>query len=380
MAGVAERSNIVSLLNGGYLSAAAEQLVSYFTNSQGTTVHIAVLGKSGSGKSAFINALRGVHDNDTGAAPTGQKETTKEPKMYKYPDKDTVTISELPGLGSSQHLDFNCYDFFIILSSGRFKNKHFLLAIEIQKKNKKFYFVRAKVDRDLNRAKRWKKCYNENQTLAKLRNDCVVSLRKGVIESPQVFLISSWNLNKFDFGKMLEVLEGDLPDLKRRAFLLALPNFTVSIIEKKKAVIMDEIWKVGGLSAASAVVPIPGLSIACDITLLVCTISSYRTHFGLDEDSLGRLAKRVGKTAEQLRSVVSSTLGQQVSSDIIKEVLIKTSGMKVLLSKVLTYLPFVGQVAAAVVSYDTINSMLNTAVEEMAEDAKRMLAKSLLVE
>ncbi|XP_072341532.1 interferon-inducible GTPase 5-like [Scyliorhinus torazame] len=379
MAGVAEQSNILSLLSNGSLSAAAEQLVSYFTNSQSTTVHIAVMGKSGSGKSAFINALRGVNDNDTEAAPTRQKETTTEPRMYKYPNKDTVTISELPGLASSQHLDFNCYDFFIILSSGHFKKKHFLLAIEIQKKNKKCYFVRAKVDRDLN-CKRWKKCYNENQTLEKLRNDCVVSLRKGVIESPQVFLISSWNLQKFDFGKMLEVLEGDLPDLKRRAFLLALPNFTVSIIEKKKAVIVDEIWKVSGLSAAAAVVPIPGLSIACDISLLAFTVSSYRTHFGLDEDSLRRLAKRVGKTTEQLRSGVSSTLGQQVSNDIIKEMLINTSGMKLLLSRVLKYLPFAGQVAAAVVSYNTINTMLNTAVEEMAEDAKRLLAKSLLVE
>ncbi|XP_067883527.1 interferon-inducible GTPase 5-like [Heterodontus francisci] len=389
MAGVTEESKLKDLYDRGGLDAVTQEIQSDLNKSKSTTLHIAVTGESGTGKSTFINALRGLGDDDEGAAPTGETETTMEPKMYQYPNQDKVTVWDLPGIGTpnfqaSQYLErvkFDQYDFFIILSATRFKENDLHLAQEIQQRKKKFYFVRSKIDHDLASSKRREKSqYNEYKTLEKLRNACVESLRKEGLESPQVFLISGWNLDKFDFEKLQEVLEGDLPALKRRAFLLALPSITASIVEKKKTVMLDEIWKIALLSAAAAAVPIPGFSIACDISLLVGKLLSYHRYFGLDDDSIERLAKRVEKTTEELRSVIKTVFGAEVSASIVVKVLTKIAGAAMMASTVLSWLPLIGTVAAAGISYTTTYSMLKSAVEDMAEDSKRVLVKAFAVD
>ncbi|XP_078061156.1 interferon-inducible GTPase 5-like [Mustelus asterias] len=370
MASAANNNYFLSLLSSGMLETAAEKLSSYFTSSQSATVNIAVIGKSGSGQSAFIDALQGVPDTDAGTAPTQ--------RTHQFPNNDAVIVSELPGLGSSKFragvasgsLQFHRHDLFIVLTSRRLKKKDSRLAGEMEQGNEKFYFVQNQVDRELDRAKRWQSCfYLESRFLE---------------ESPER-LCGGRNPDKFDFGRLLEALEADLPAQKRRAFLLALPNITRCVIERKRAMLLEDVWKLAALSATAAVkkpqghslIPIPGLSIACDIALLAQHLSSYRKVFNLDEGSLARLAKRAGKTAEHLRAAVTSTFGQRVSEGIIIDELNKATGLKIQLSKVLKLVPFVGQVSAVILSYTTVNHMLNTAVEGMAEDAKRVLDKSL---
>ncbi|KAG2063176.1 hypothetical protein BDR04DRAFT_1197861, partial [Suillus decipiens] len=48
-------------------------------------LHLAVIGSSGSGKSSFINAVRGLSNNDPIAAPTGTVETTTTVTRYTDP-------------------------------------------------------------------------------------------------------------------------------------------------------------------------------------------------------------------------------------------------------------------------------------------------------
>lgn len=93
-----------------------------------TTLRIAVTGETGAGKSSFINAIRGVRPGETGAAETGVKETTKKPTPYACPRYPNVTFYDLPGIRSMNfkpktyltNVNFNTYDFFIIISSERF--------------------------------------------------------------------------------------------------------------------------------------------------------------------------------------------------------------------------------------------------------------------
>uniref|UniRef100_A0A8C6U1E8 IRG-type G domain-containing protein n=1 Tax=Neogobius melanostomus TaxID=47308 RepID=A0A8C6U1E8_9GOBI len=100
--------------------------------------------ESGSGKSTLINALRGVDNTDEAAAPTGYVECTKEVNEYPYPEFPNITISDLPGVGTStfkasdylNDVGFAKFDFFIIVSNNRFKENDGLLAAEIQKMNK----------------------------------------------------------------------------------------------------------------------------------------------------------------------------------------------------------------------------------------------------
>ncbi|XP_067834525.1 interferon-gamma-inducible GTPase 10-like, partial [Heptranchias perlo] len=378
MADVGEEDKLSSQSDRGGLEADVQEIQSYFEKSRSVNLHIAVIGESGTGKSTFINGLLGIGDGDD-----GKTETTLEPIMWNHPNKDTVKICELPGTGdrkflASVYLDrvkFDQYDFFIILNNTHFKQNDVYLAKEIHQRKKKCYFVRSKIDQELESVKgREKSKYNEGETLDRLRNDCVESLRKEGIKSPQVFLISSWYLDTFDFGKLQEVVGRDLPDLKRRLFLLSLPNITSSIIDKKKEAMMDEIGKVAVLSAASG--PIPGLSINCDIPLLVTNLSSYRTDLGLDNDSLGRLAKSVGKRMEELKSEVKSQFGVEVRDEVVRKVLIETGKEEENVRRRLAQ-----YLASAAPDIDPTSSniitciVLETAVQEMVEDSKRVLRK-----
>ncbi|GCB82750.1 hypothetical protein scyTo_0024002, partial [Scyliorhinus torazame] len=384
MAGVTEELKWNALFLSGGLAAVGQEIKSDFQKSESATLDIAVTGVSGSGKSSFINALRGVDNKNKYAAPTGPFETTMKPTRYSYPKKGTISVWDLPGIATPtfqakeylETVNFHRFDFFIIVCGNRFTENDLLLAREIQKVKKCFYFIRSKIDQELDEDDE----VSPNQILVKIRNNCIENLRKAGIETPKVFLVSTRWPNKFDFGELQEVLEGDLPDLKRLSFLLALPNITSSIIEKKKVAMLDENWKIAILSAAVATVPIPGLSLACDIEQFVKRLASFRLNLGLDEDSLRRLAKTVGKTPKELRSVVKSTFGLEVSGDVVLKVLSKVAGGGLLLSTIVKQIPLAGQLGAAALSYVTSYRMLQTAVNEMGEDSKRVLEKAFPVD
>ncbi|XP_046700546.1 T-cell-specific guanine nucleotide triphosphate-binding protein 2-like [Silurus meridionalis] len=180
------------------------------------TLHIAVIGESGTGKSTFINAYRGLNDDDEGAAKTGTTETTTEPQCFDHPTLPNVKIWDLPGIGTPtftaknylKNVPLKKYDVFIIISSERFKQNDILLAKEIKKQNKLFYFVRSKIDNDV-QAEGKKKSFNEEECLSRIRRNCIENLKE--FENVKVFLISSLDLQKFDFEKLIETLTSDLP-------------------------------------------------------------------------------------------------------------------------------------------------------------------------
>ncbi|KZT02358.1 P-loop containing nucleoside triphosphate hydrolase protein [Laetiporus sulphureus 93-53] len=91
--------------------------------------HIAVAGIAGSGKSSLINALRGLMNNDTRAAPTGVTEMTK--RITRYPDPNAANPwvwYDVPGAGTlnipdSQYFNDHglyIFDCIIVLIDNRF--------------------------------------------------------------------------------------------------------------------------------------------------------------------------------------------------------------------------------------------------------------------
>lgn len=117
-------------------------------------------GESGAGKSSFINALIGIRPEEEGAAEVGVVETTMKRTPYQHPKIKTLTLWDLPGIGTQkfppktylEKVKFKEYDFFIIASATRFTKLELDLAIAIRILKKNYYFVRTKVDIDLNHA------------------------------------------------------------------------------------------------------------------------------------------------------------------------------------------------------------------------------------
>ncbi|XP_053254056.1 interferon-inducible GTPase 5-like isoform X1 [Podarcis raffonei] len=377
---------IKDALEGGRMAEAASKILENLQALENARLDIAVTGESGSGKSSFVNAIRGLGDEDEGSADTGVVETTKEPTPYSHPKHPNVTVWDLPGIGtpdfqSSTYLEqvnFSRYDFFILIASERFKSNHAQLAQEIQRLGKCFYFVRSKVDADLEATKKRRpKAYDEEAILRKIRENCKECLQAQGVAAPQVFLLSSWELNKYDFIQLEETLEKELPSHKRHAFLMALPNISLSILQKKKEALQKQIWKLATISCGIAAVPIPGLSVACDITILVKSLSEYRQNFGLDDESLSKLAEKVGKNVEELKEVIESPLTKEISRDLVVKMLTKAGGGALMLVEYFaSTIPVFGSVTAGGISFGTTYYMLYSFLNEVAGDAQRVLIKA----
>ncbi|XP_039368497.1 interferon-inducible GTPase 5-like [Mauremys reevesii] len=349
-------------------------------------LNIAITGESGSGKSSFINAMLGLDDENEDAANVDVIETTMEPTPYPHPKDRNVTMWDLPGIGTPsfrpdsylQQVNFAYYDFFIIIASERFKSTHADLAQEIQRMGKKFYFVRCKVDVDLQNEKR-KKNLSEETTLKKIRNDCMTKLQGAGVTSPQVFLVSKWEFGKYDSPRLQETLADDLDSHKRHVFLLSLTSISRPILERKKEALEDQIWKHALVSCITSLLPVPGLSFACDVSLLRRCMASYRKTFGLDDDSLVNLSKMVGKPIADLKAVIKSPLEEEISNHFIVHLLGKAEDHYMTLTERVVHEIFLSGILSALpfpITCATLKRFLN----DVAEDAQRVLTKALEAE
>ncbi|CAM2107924.1 unnamed protein product [Caretta caretta] len=405
----------------GNLSEAASKAQEALELSKNAKLNIAITGKSGSGKSSFVNAMLELADDDQGAAEVGITEKTMEPMAYLHPTLPNVKMWDLPGIGTPsfrpdsylQQVSFARYDFFIIVTSKRFTSCDADLAQEIQKMGKKFYFVRSKVDEDL-RNERRKRNYDQETTLQTIRDDCVERLKTAGVSSPQVFLISRWEFDQYDSPQLQETLANELDSHKRHVFLLALPNISGPILVKKKEALKNQIWKRALKSCVIAAVLIPLPSVSCNVDILVESMIEYCKVFGLDEESLVKLSKQVRKPVSQLKEVIKTPLAKEISEENALELLRKVSAsgtgpltyplltsckpksskpthlawkqgdketgdVMIQIKNYLSLLPLCGNFLAAANSWRVTFCTLHSFLEGVAEDAHRVLTEALEV-
>ncbi|XP_052786128.1 T-cell-specific guanine nucleotide triphosphate-binding protein 2-like [Mya arenaria] len=146
----------------------------------------AVTGNSGVGKSSFINAFLGLKPNAPGAAAVGLTETTINVKAFPHPENKHFVLYDLPGVGTQlfpresylQKVAFNQYDFFLLLSATRFTENDACLGQQVKEQQKKFFFVRTKIDFDMENEKEESgEDFNLKRCLLKIREDAQRNLQ-----------------------------------------------------------------------------------------------------------------------------------------------------------------------------------------------------------
>ncbi|TFJ96305.1 branched-chain amino acid aminotransferase [Platysternon megacephalum] len=351
------------------------------------TLNIAVTGESGSGKSSLINAMRGLHAGDEGAAETGMLDTMGEPMAYPDPVLPGVNLWDLPGVGTSyfpldsycERLNLSRYDFFIIVGAQRFRSDHARLVREIQRMGKRFYFVRSKADMDLDASRRQRpSSYNEEGILQQIREDCRRGLAAEGVGHPQAFVVSSWEPNHYDFPLLRRTLQTELQRLKRHAFLLSLPAVASPIVNQKKAALKREIWKIALFLCLLAAVPVPGLAFLGTFVVFRKHLFRYYIIFGVDDRSLSALARQIGKPVLELTTVMTS-LG--ITPMMALKLLSDSVGAAVM---VVEYLwerhPVSGAMVSGGVALVTTFLMLQKCLASVADDTRRVLCKALEAE
>ncbi|XP_064425526.1 interferon-inducible GTPase 5-like [Latimeria chalumnae] len=342
---------------------------------------IAITGESGSGKSTFINAMRGLTPEDKEAAEIDVRKPTVEPTKYAHPCFPNVIFWDLTRIKNLncrqqeylERVNIQQYDLFIIFSSKSFKAKHVGLAKEINAVGKTVYFVRSKADE----AAKGKKNNDEEKILKNVRKKCNAKLERAGIKSPSVFLISSFYLERYDFDDLRATIAEPPLDLKRQVFLLSLPPVSLKVLEEKKKLLEGRLNRIALYSCAVATVPIPGLSFACDTAILATEITFYREQFGLTEKALLQISKKSGKSVDEIKAAIKSPLALSANpGPALLAMLAKYAGGE-LVETVASFIPFIGSLVAGGISYATTYSVLQDSLEKLSTDALCVLKRTL---
>jgi len=223
-----------------------------------------------------------------------------------------------------------------------------------------------------NNEKSHPKTHNEEAVVKTIRESTKQHLKENGCGNVPVFLIDNYELKKFDFEQLEHRLIEDFPKLKRSALILSLQATSEEMIHLKVAELRSRMWKAAAMSAMVAALPVPGVSITFDLSLVVEEAIVYFTQLGLDETSLKRYAKIICIDCHPLQALVDSRLGFRVigfqSIKKLVEVLSKRAPALVAttaMEEVARYIPVIGSVIAAPLSYGGTYWSLKLILDEM---------------
>ena len=120
----------------------------------------------------------------------------------------------------------------------------------------------------------------------------------------------------------------------------------------------SRIWRCAALSAAGAAIPVPGISIAVDLGIIIYEAAFYFQQLGFDSESLNRTAKLHSVDYEKIQSIVSKALGirgvSAVTVETMKRIVVAILARCLPLAAetaveetVKTFLPLIGSLIAA---------------------------------
>ncbi|NEX61266.1 hypothetical protein G3574_09260 [Noviherbaspirillum sp. 17J57-3] len=127
------------------------------------------------------------------------------------------------------------------------------------------------------------------------------------------------------------------------------------------------------MSAGAAAVPIPGLDIAVDITLLMRVIDDINGEFGLSEAQIERLNPKARVLVYQTIVGVGGTLvGRAMTRELIGFVL-KRAGMKTAAKQGAKLVPVAGQIASAAIGFTAFRMIGFQHIDACAKVAAELL-------
>ena len=133
-----------------------------------------------------------------------------------------------------------------------------------------------------------------------------------------------------------------------------------------------------GLSGVVAAVPLPGVELAADVAILSRLLPAISRRFGLSSDQI----KQYDAQSKMFLYNLIVEMGCKVAGKVItKEVvlyLLKKVGVNVAASTVVKYIPVVGQVAAAGLSFAAMKHIGDAHVAECRRLVERMHSHNVI--
>jgi len=260
------------------------------------------------------------------------------------------------------------FDFFLLITADRFTEDDIWIGREFAKRNKKYFFVRTKVGLDISNNKNaHPKTHNEDDVVRVIRESTQKHLTENRCENVPVFLIDSYEVNKFDFDLLERRLIDDFPEMKKAALVLSLQATSREMINLKVAELRSRMKKWAALSGVVAAIPVPGLSLVTDSAIVIKGCKFYFTQLGLDEASLKRYAELTKTDYQSLKAIVVSSLGGFAVLGIIGVCLRGAAiGLSAVVAEELErFIPLIGCAIAAPLSCGSTYYVLKLVLDKM---------------
>ncbi len=131
------------------------------------------------------------------------------------------------------------------------------------------------------------------------------------------------------------------------------------------------------MSGLTAIVPVPGVDVAADVTIMLELLPAINRKFGLSPEQIEQLDSDM---KNQLLVIVTSIgtdigkklIGKAVSKEVVTLMLKKVS-TKIATKQVTKFVPFIGQAVAASVSFGAMKYLGNSHVDECYAVCKRAI-------
>lgn len=127
------------------------------------------------------------------------------------------------------------------------------------------------------------------------------------------------------------------------------------------------------ISAGASIVPVPGIDIAVDITVLIRMLEDINQRFGLTPQQIEQLAPQRRLFAYKAAMGVGSALiGRMVTRELVIK-LLKTVGVRLSVKQAAKYVPFAGQAVAASLSFAALKALGDRHVEDCMRVAETLI-------
>ena len=257
---------------------------------------------------------------------------------------------------------------FLIFTANRFTENGLELARKIKSIGKNFFFVRTKIDVDV-QAERRKRSFNEEALLQQIRAECSSNLGGLLSNQQDIFLISNHFPEKWDFSRLtLAILEA-LPRCQRESLTLTLTRLSTNVVKQKVDILKGRIWMVATASAAAAMVPLPGFSIAIDSALILYEISLYRSQLCLPSLGSSDFLKLSVATQGRIRDVTIQSTAQLYS-------FLAPYALESSIEEYVRFVPYVGSAVAGGLSFAATFSALRGCLQKVEEASLEIIKES----
>ena len=246
-------------------------------------MNIAITGRSGTGKSSFINAVFRKWTDKPGPAKTGFTETTMEIVGYAHPNNPNIVLWDVAGvcaekLSQENYLHARLYDLFIVMTAGKFTEIDACLGRELLARKIAVVFVRTKIAIDVETSKHDDPDINEKIVLDIVKESMIEECGK-LKEGVEVFLIDSHRPEMYEFDDLETCIEQKISGLKGQSLLLSVSSVTKDMLMLKIRGLRSKIRR--RALCACLIGTIPGFGFFTDEWMVRVTAQYFMFKLGL---------------------------------------------------------------------------------------------------